>query len=417
MRDCILVVASVYCVSQGLGLLWKHRISRYCIPTADEVYDGRTFHLYAVMAEIMETFALRAARKRWSLSTSWVNSVLTLYGRPLACLSSSSSSALTSARSSSCGYHGLWREVVADGGVALLLLAHYFFGDTALPASRSSSPAAKGGKASGVAGPGRPRVDLGRVWENPMTKDQLSANIGYTLSVLAAAGIALIVDSVDVFMGPEDDDVMLFQVRYSGHGVLDPMCMCVCVCMRGRGGCCCGAAVPVDVCCASCSRVRVCWLSQRHNDDETVRPWLCMRAPLSRSTSRSTCCSSTCVASRPVCPSRSSVPAAFPHRPSASPGTCPVTYTLSASASKTALAPGCTPRRRPRSHGGRLRVSAIVASLTTTTAVTQWSLVASCPCPVLPRPAVAVTATRTRWRAAAVCGRGLQSRSWVPGEV
>jgi hypothetical protein len=58
------------------------------------------------------------------------------------------------------------------------------------------------------------RVDLGALWLHPLTKDGLVSNVEGMQAALRAADLPLMLDSVDVLLGPEDDDVMLLQVLW-----------------------------------------------------------------------------------------------------------------------------------------------------------------------------------------------------------
>jgi hypothetical protein len=49
--------------------------------------------------------------------------------------------------------------------------------------------------------------------EFPQGKEQLSCNFAYVICVLASIGIPLVLDAPDAFVGPDDDDMMLFQVQ------------------------------------------------------------------------------------------------------------------------------------------------------------------------------------------------------------
>jgi hypothetical protein len=166
-------------------------LSRQSVPSAEELYDGKPERVNVLLHELLEAHVLWPARRRASLTLSWLQSVLRLYDRPLLCVDDGRDDGGGAA--SGAQWRGLWAEVAGAGCMHLVLALHYYFG------SRGR-------------GRGSVCVDLARVYVDPASEDQRASNTAYALTLLAAAGVGATLDAGELNGGRPDDDVMLLQV-------------------------------------------------------------------------------------------------------------------------------------------------------------------------------------------------------------
>jgi hypothetical protein len=191
---------------QGLQELWRRRVSRYHIPTAEDVYEGRSDRVNAMMCGMVETFALREARRRCGQSLPWLLAIVRLYGFDLLSINVSSPSGDADAGGDAgddsgvrCSWRGVWADV-CQCALCLLLVVHYFCGDVSQPAQM------------GPHGSPKPRADLGLVFSTPSNREQRAANVSYAVKLLVEAKVPVVLTAADMLNGAPDDDIMLLQV-------------------------------------------------------------------------------------------------------------------------------------------------------------------------------------------------------------
>lgn len=237
-------------IEAALAVLGKSRMSKFHIPAADDICDGRVDKVLPLVREMFQVYALRPARNRALPALAWFTRILASYGHVLPGLDHGRLVRAVQQRDAGTGiarlgakaqpWSGLWDAL--KNGLAIAQVMHYLGGDAAATAAAaakddsSRSPALGRGRRSvgsthrspgqrdskggfrhgdGKVGGGHALapVDLAVFYYEPQTEAQHLSNIKLAAGLLKGARVQVVLP-VDSMMedGMADDHVMLLQV-------------------------------------------------------------------------------------------------------------------------------------------------------------------------------------------------------------
>jgi hypothetical protein len=182
-------------IEQALSVIWRSgRVNNSRIPSALDLYQGRTDKITILISEIYEVYVMRPLRRTAVPDMlSWMNIVLKQYGRSL------SSSAMKAP------YADLFSHFTS--GVSMFCLIFHFMGRSNITSR------------SGVVTP----VDPSRIYAAPMNISEYRSNLSEVFRILSALGIDLLW-KVDEFINYHDTDFLLLQLYKIFSHFVDMRC-------------------------------------------------------------------------------------------------------------------------------------------------------------------------------------------------
>ena len=182
-------------IEQALSVIWRSgRVNNSRIPSAVDIYQGRTDKITILISEIYEVYVMRPLRKTVVPDMlSWMNIVLKQYGRAL------SSSAMKAP------YADLFSHFT--NGISMFCLIFHFMGRSNITSR------------SGVVTP----VDASRIYAAPMNISEYRSNISEVFKILSALGIDVLW-KVDEFINYHDTDFLLLQLYKIFSHFVDMRC-------------------------------------------------------------------------------------------------------------------------------------------------------------------------------------------------
>jgi len=182
-------------IEQALSVIWRGgRVNNSRIPSAIDIYQGRTDKITILISEIYEVYVMRPLRRTVVPDMlSWINIVLKQYGRSL------SSSAMKPP------YADLFPHFTSE--VSIFCLIFHFMGRANITSR------------SGVVTP----VDPSRIYVAPMNISEYRSNMSEIFRIMSALGIDILW-KVDEFINYHDTDFLLLQLYKIFSHFVDMRC-------------------------------------------------------------------------------------------------------------------------------------------------------------------------------------------------
>lgn len=174
-------------IEMALSVIWQRgRPNARRMPTAEEIFEGRSERIGWLVRELFQCFVMRPMRNKLRCSNMlrWYQEVLSAYGKQL------------SDRTAEPPYNGdnfsksLWEDF--HDGVNLACIMHYFCGNKGVP---------------GFSG-----VDLSLMYLKPEKTEQFESNVTYIFELLSQLGIPLVWTVADFIAFP-DESFLLWQIH------------------------------------------------------------------------------------------------------------------------------------------------------------------------------------------------------------
>jgi hypothetical protein len=181
-------------IEQALSVIWRGgRVNNSRIPSALDIYTGKTDKITIMISEIFEVYVIRPLIKQAAPSMlNWMNIVLKQYSRPIA------------PGSMTAPFPKLFPHFTS--GVSLFCLIFHFTGPSEIKHKH-----------------GTVKVDPTRMFETPISLDEYRSNVEYVFQILAALRIETFW-TPDEFINFHDSDFLLLQLYKIYSFFVDKRC-------------------------------------------------------------------------------------------------------------------------------------------------------------------------------------------------
>jgi len=168
-------------LEQAIGVIWRSgRVNNTRVPSADDVYDGKTDKIAVLLEEIFEVYVLRDLRKMAPTVLDWFQNILEQYNFPLP------------EETLLPPFDGVWEHF--QSGTALFCVLYHFHGQALV----GTGDAAR-------------EVNAAKVYRKPRNLQEFRSNVAAIFDILTALGIMLFW-SVDDWLNFRDTDFALLQL-------------------------------------------------------------------------------------------------------------------------------------------------------------------------------------------------------------
>jgi hypothetical protein len=164
-----------------LGAVWRKSALGKCMPSAEELYDGKRARAFSLLRVIIEVYVLRTMRRRNRDLLRWIQSLLSPYSVAVP------ERVVDADLDAAAGVAALWKFL--SDGVALFCIAH-----SCWPASLRPSPQAT------------------MLYYVPQGPEETEANMQVSLACLKELGVPVIISAPE-FVACPADYILLLQVH------------------------------------------------------------------------------------------------------------------------------------------------------------------------------------------------------------
>ena len=174
-------------IEKALSVIWQRgRPNARRMPTAEEIFEGRSERIGWLIRELFQCFVMRPMRSksRCSSMMMWYQEILSAYGRQV------SDRVLEAPYRGEAFGKALWKAF--HDGVNLACIMHYFCGNK---------------EVEGFSG-----VDLTLMYSEPKQTEQFESNVAYVFELLSQLGVPLVWTVADFIAFP-DESFLLWQIH------------------------------------------------------------------------------------------------------------------------------------------------------------------------------------------------------------
>jgi hypothetical protein len=181
-------------IEQALSVIWRYgRVNNSRIPSAADLYSGKTDKITVMFGEIFEVYVMRTLKKKVVPDMlTWINIILKQYGRPL------------KSSSMRAPYPGLYQHFTS--GVSLFNIIYHFMGTSEIRTSRTAT-----------------QIDPKRLYEHPMNLSEYRNNATEVFNIIKALRVDCFWEP-DEFINFHDTDFLLLQLYKLYNHFVDMRC-------------------------------------------------------------------------------------------------------------------------------------------------------------------------------------------------